>query len=256
MLIVDNLTIKNNQHTLLSNTSFTVKRGECLAIIGASGSGKSILANALLESLPLGFVQTGSIRFNNPAHSTLSIVAQAATVLNPSSRVQSQLTQQLAKRWNKWRQPPQQNKVAETLEQSLQQASLTQSILPLYPYQLSGGMAKRVLTALALIQDTDFIIADEPTCGLELQRSKAVFQELADLCNNQEAGGNKGVIIISHDLPGLIEVADRILVFKDGCIVDETTPQAIKSGLANSYTQALWQASPANWTRRNNAQAM
>ncbi|MDX2320099.1 MAG: ATP-binding cassette domain-containing protein [Moritella sp.] len=252
MLIIENLTIKNNQHTLLSNANFSVKRGECLAIIGASGSGKSILANALLESLPRGFVQTGSISFNNPAHSTLAIVAQAATALNPSSRVRSQLIQQLEKRWKRWRQPATQINLTE----SLQQASLTKSILPLYPYQLSGGMAKRVLTALALIQDTDFIVADEPTCGLELQRAQAVFKELAELRNNKKAGSKKGVIIISHDLPGLMQVADRILVLKDGCIIDETTPQAILSGLANNYTQALWQASPANWMRRNNAQAM
>lgn len=255
MLIVDNLTIENKHHRLLHRASFTVKRGECLAIIGASGSGKSILANALLESLPKGFVQTGNISFNDPARNTAAIVAQRATALNPSSRVRSQLVQQLTKCRATWRQNSQQTGIEEGLDHSLQQASLTKSVLPLYPYLLSGGMAKRVLTALALIQDTDFIIADEPTCGLELQRSEAVFKELAALRHNEETGDKKGVLIISHDLPGVIEVADRILVLKDGCIVDETTPQAIKLGLACRYTQALWQASPANWARRNHAKA-
>lgn len=255
MLVIENLTIENKRHRLLTDASFSVKRGECLAIIGASGSGKSILANAMLESLPKGFKQTGNIRFNDPGHSEIAIVAQGATALNPTSRVRSHLVQQLTKRWSPWRRYSKQSGSDSRLDHSLQQASLTKSILPLYPYQLSGGMAKRVLTALALIQDTSFIIADEPTCGLELKSSEAVFKELAALRYNEKTGDKKGVLIISHDLPGVVEVADRILVLKDGCIVDETTPRSIKLGLAKGYTQALWQASPANWARRKHAKA-
>lgn len=244
MLIVNNLTIKNHHQQLLSCADFTLQRGECVAIIGASGSGKSILANALLESLPKGFTQTGSVQFQDPNHNKIAIVSQRATALNPSSRVRSQLQQYNI-----------QSKVKGRLIESLQQASLTESVLPLYPHQLSGGMAKRVLTAMALIQDSDFIIADEPTCGLEFQRTQAVFQELASLCQKQKSGAKKGVLLISHDLPAVIEVADRILVLKDGSIVDHTTPLAIKQGVAGNYTQALWQASPVNWMRRQDAKA-
>ena len=250
MLIVEQLTIENSHHRLLNNANFTVKRGECLAIIGASGSGKSILANALLGALPQGFRQQGTVKFkiadkNSIEINSIAIVAQAATTLNPSTCVGSQILQQA----NSSKNTPAQ------LAITLQQASLEPDILTLYPDQLSGGMAKRVLTAMALIQNTDFIIADEPTCGLELSRSNKVFSELAALCQSDNIHPAKGVIIISHDLPGIVQVAHRILVLKDGHIVDNTTPAAIRQGIANAYTQALWDASPANWTRNCNAKA-
>lgn len=245
MLIVEQLTIENNHHKLLKNASFTVKRGECLAIIGASGSGKSILANALLGACPQGFNLQGTVKFKSANKNSIAIVAQAATALNPSTRVGAQLIQQAN---------ASQNTPAE-LTATLQKVGLDDSILTLYPSQLSGGMAKRVLTAMALIQNTDFIIADEPTCGLELSRSNKVFSELAALCQPDKIHPAKGVMIISHDLPGITQVAHRILVLKDSHIVDNTTPTAIRLGIANAYTQALWDASPANWTRSCNAKA-
>lgn len=248
MLIVNDLTIENRHHCLLNSASFSLSRGECVAIIGASGSGKSILANALLGSLPAGFDQTGDIRFVSPDHASMAIVAQGATALNPSARVQNQLQQKAS-------QAGSINDQGLAFDKAVEQAKLSADILPLYPYQLSGGMAKRTLAAMALIQDTDFIIADEPTCGLETAKSEALFAELAQLREHAETKRKKGVLIISHDLPGVIAHVDRILVLKEGHIVDNTTPEAVLKGHAADYTMALWQASPQNWLRKQHAKA-
>ena len=254
MLIVNNISIANDEQALLNNISFTARRGECLGIIGASGSGKSILANALLRSLPVDFKQTGDIHFATPEYSSLAIVAQAASVLNPSSKIKSQLSQMIK---NAGCKHSSSHNNQQRLQVSLAQASISDSVLPLYPYQLSGGMAKRVLTALALVQDSHFVVADEPTCGLDLSRATAVFKQLANLCkgDSNSATQAKGVIIISHDLLGLSKIADRILVLRNGEIVDQTTPALINQGIATQYTLGLWRAHPANWPRRNNAKA-
>lgn len=254
MLIVNDLTIENRHHCLLKAASFTLSRGECVAIIGASGSGKSILANALLSSLPTGFQQTGEIRFTSPEHNSMAIVAQGATALNPSARVRNQL-QQKATKTSHFANIFSARKASGSIGKVVEQAKLSADILPLYPYQLSGGMAKRTLAAMALIQDTDFIVADEPTCGLETAKSEALFAELALLREHTETKRKKGVLIISHDLPGVISHVDRILVLKDGEIVDNTTPKAVLQSKAADYTMALWQASPQNWLRKQHAKA-
>lgn len=269
MLVVDNLTIENNQHCLLKDACFTLRQGECVAIIGASGSGKSILANALLSSLPAGFKRSGRVELTSverslverasSEHRSIAIVAQGAAALNPSTKVGPQIQQKITPTHNFKRFFSYffGNKALskDKLNKAVKQAKLTIATLPLYPHQLSGGMAKRALAAMALVQDTDFIIADEPTCGLETAKAEAVFAELASLRFDDETKRKKGILIISHDLPGVIEQADRILVLKDGQIVDETTPCAIKQGLAAEYTLALWQASPQNWIRKAHAQA-
>lgn len=257
MLTVTNLTIENSHHCLLKSASFTLSRGECVAIIGASGSGKSILANALLSSLPAGFKQSGELSFTDPEQASMAIVAQGATALNPSATVHNQLKQKANKSWKLANlfQTTDKATTRQTINDVVVQSKLSADILPLYPYQLSGGMAKRTLAAMALIQDTDFVIADEPTCGLETAKSEALFAELAQLRQHTETSREKGVLIISHDLPGVIKHVDRILVLKEGRIVDNTTPDAIQNGQAHEYTMALWQASPQHWVRKQDAKA-
>jgi peptide/nickel transport system ATP-binding protein len=111
----------------------------------------------------------------------------------------------------------------------------------LYPFELSGGMARRILIATALMEDPKLVIADEPTPGLHTDAAKQVlghFREIAD--------DGAGVLLITHDLELALEVADRVVVFYAGTTVEEALVSDFKevSGLRHPYTKALWQAMP------------
>ena len=122
--------------------------------------------------------------------------------------------------------------------------SLPENTEKLYPFQLSGGMARRVLVSTALITDAQLIIADEPTPGMSLDQALEALQRFRELANE-----GKGVILITHDIDLAFEFADRVAVFYAGTTV-ETAPVAdFKTGadaLRHPYSKALWRALPQN----------
>ena len=108
-------------------------------------------------------------------------------------------------------------------------------------FELSGGMARRVLMAAALMQEPRLIVADEPTPGLEMMTARHVIRHLKEMAQDGAA-----VLLITHDLELAIEMADRILVFYDGTILEEVKPENFREGrnLKEPYTQALYRALP------------
>ena len=110
-----------------------------------------------------------------------------------------------------------------------------------YPFELSGGMARRVLMAAALMQEPRLIVADEPTPGLEAMTARHVIRHLKEMAQDGAA-----VLLITHDLELAIEMVDRILVFYDGTILEEVKPENFREGrnLKEPYTQALYRALP------------
>ena len=227
MLIVDNLSIASKDICLLSPLSFSVAKGEVLGVVGASGSGKSLLAQALLGQAPSGFNLSGQVLHNRNERRVLA--AQSASVLDPLRRVSAQLRYALSR-------VPQGAKRNKPFP-------LAADISRCYRHQLSGGMAKRVLLAQACWQASEIMIADEPCCGLDSQASEGIYQHLAHLARNE----NVAVMVISHNLRQLLAVADRILVLRDGKLVEITTAANIRCQTCHSYTQSLWAALPEHW---------
>jgi len=227
MLSVKQISIFNQQLTLLDKVSFHVKRGESVGIVGASGSGKSLLAHALFNVIPEGFNRDGEITIEGG----ISLIPQSGISLNPSRKVGKQILRR-------------KDALLNDPEKIIAPLNLNDELLNRYPGQLSGGMVKRALTAMAMIQNRNFIIADEPTSGLDSQRSATV---LAQLCALSKGIENHGVVIISHDIVALCQHVDRLVVFNDGKIVDNTSPSEIYAGRCRLYTSELWLAAPENW---------
>ncbi|WP_227869403.1 ATP-binding cassette domain-containing protein, partial [Vibrio parahaemolyticus] len=144
------------EHVLRSLT-FSVKPNEIVALVGESGSGKSLLAQLLMKALPDDFNFSGQIV---NSYST-ALIAQHATALNPDLKIRQQLELFRCSHMQ--------------LLPLLKTVGLSEEIVNTYPYQLSGGIAKRVLACLAIMQNSSLIIADEPTCGLDPESSQRLM---------------------------------------------------------------------------------
>jgi peptide/nickel transport system ATP-binding protein len=134
-------------------------------------------------------------------------------------------------------------KSKKKLKEIFQRYHLKEEVEEKYPFELSGGMSRRILISTAMIEEPHLVIADEPTPGLDLamaKRAMSHFRELADM--------GAGVLVITHDLELALEVADRIVVFYAGTTVEEANVSDFQqeSTLRHPYTKALWRALPQN----------
>lgn len=228
---------------VISNLSIDVKPGEIVAIAGSSGSGKSLLAHAVMGLLPENASLTGEIRYKGKLlsqaekeqlrGSKIALVPQSVTYLDPSMRVGPQV---LGKK-------PSPDTVRNQKE-IFKRFQLEEKTERLYPFQLSGGMARRVLVSTAVISGAELIIADEPTPGMDLETARealSCFRELAD--------SGKAVLLITHDIDLAFGIADRVAVFYAGTTVETALAGDFLTGkeaLRHPYSKALWQALPQN----------
>lgn len=227
---------------VISNLSIRVGAGEILAIAGSSGSGKSLLASAILGILPENAAVSGYIRYNGQELTTklqerlrgteMALVPQSVAYLDPLMRAGVQA--------DGHRKPSPTAKRKAIFER----LGLPESTERLYPFQLSGGMARRVLVSTALITDAKLIIADEPTPGMSLDQALEalkLFREMAD--------EGRAVILITHDIDLAYAFADKIAVFYAGTTVETASALDFRTGpdaLRHPYSKALWRALPQN----------
>lgn len=253
LLHVDDLHIRfpryaralSQQHlTVVSGMSLHVDAGEVVALVGASGAGKSLLAYSVLGFLPATAVETGTVTWRGEplapagrralAGRDLVLLPQQLTALDPTSTVGAQVRRaaQLVGR------------ASEEAHEALYASGLERGVERLYPHQLSGGMARRVLRTMALLGDPALVIADEPTPGLGRREADEVLDHLRGL-----ADAGKGVLLITHDIGVALRVTDRVVVALEGRTVD-AAPTADFEGrgerLTHAYTRALWNALPGN----------
>lgn len=222
--------------------SFSTYEGEVTALVGESGSGKSLLAHAVMGLLPYNASVSGEIYYCGELLEQKQIeilrgreivlVPQGASYLDPLMKAGPQILKGKADAQRK-----------EKLRAILERYHLKESTTALYPFELSGGMSRRVLIASATIEEPKLVIADEPTPGLEKKTAKMVmghFRELAEM--------GSSVLVITHDLELAIETADRILVMQGGRVVEEAPPEAFREErtLCHPYTKALWKAMPSH----------
>ena len=262
LLKVKTLTIKSATQTLVDNLSYTLRTGETLAIVGESGSGKSISSLALLGLLPNSLSITGQASLtdsqsdkiiNLPIENSLSnknqtkqnentfrqirgkrigmIFQEPMTALNPLHTVGKQIAESLslagvAKK--DWRQ--------RTID-LLNQVNIAdpESKLTRYPHELSGGQRQRIMIAMALAQDPDIIIADEPTTALDVTLRHEILGLLHRLKNER----GMAMILISHDLNLVKRYSDNLIVMQQGKVMEQGATQAIFDQPQHSYTRSL-----------------
>ncbi len=240
-------------HPLVENLSFTLRRGETLAIAGESGSGKSITSLAIMGLLPPPAVRitAGSIRLGDTDLTKLPesqmrslrgariamIFQEPMTSLNPVLTVGAQLTEAIRAHTDATRAEARKQALA-----ALQAVRLSQpeQRLQQYPHELSGGMRQRVMIAMALALRPEVLIADEPTTALDV----TVQREVLDLLRDLQREFGTAIILITHDMGVVAEMADRVIVMKAGRAVEEASTRKIFATPQMTYTQDLLAAVP------------
>jgi microcin C transport system ATP-binding protein len=233
--------------------SFDIKRSECVALVGESGSGKSVSALSVLKLLPYPAAShpSGSIRFRGRELLSLSeneirsirgndisiIFQEPMTSLNPLHTIEDQIVEILQLHGN----------VGGSMARARTLELLTQVGIPepetrlkSYPHQLSGGQRQRVMIAMALANEPDLLIADEPTTALDVTVQAQILTLLAEI----RARLGMSLLFITHDLGIVRRIADRVCVMNGGKIVEQGPVEQVFTAPKHPYTKALLAAEP------------
>ncbi|MFC8224842.1 ABC transporter ATP-binding protein [Streptomyces sp. NPDC057287] len=231
---VKELTVEVDGRTLVDRVSFRIRPGVVTALVGASGSGKTTTGLALLGEFPAGARVTGEVT----AHGTrIGYVPQhPAAVLNPARRTGA-LLRDMAKAQVRElprgeRRAAARRRVADALADA--QLDAADHLLERYPHQLSGGQQQRVVLAQALLLGARVIVADEPTTGQDALTKRRVVDQLAAVARRGIA-----VLLLSHDLDVVRELADEVLVMRGGRVVERGTAHRILDAPAHPWTREL-----------------
>jgi oligopeptide transport system ATP-binding protein len=235
------------------DVSFSLARGEVLAIVGESGSGKSVTAQALLGLTPVppGSVDAGSIRLGGEdlAHASERALARLRgkriamifqdpmTSLNPSMQIGAQIREVLHQH-GAMSAAASQRLAAELLR--LVGLPEPETRLRQYPHQFSGGMRQRIMIAIAIANEPEILVADEPTTALDVTIQSQIFRLIRDV----QARLGMAMILITHDLGLVAGAADRIAVMYGGRIVEEGVTEQIYYRPRHPYTLGLLNAVP------------
>ena len=262
LLAVENLTVSfrsgRQELPAVEDVSFTLAAGETLAIVGESGSGKSVTSLAIMRLIPdpPGRITAGRILFNGRDLLELSdarmqrirgndiamIFQEPMTSLNPVMTVGNQIAEAV--------QLHQGRNTAEARQRALDMLRLVQLPNPelrldQYPHELSGGMRQRIVIAIALACNPMLLVADEPTTALDV----TVQAQILDLMRAIRSRLDAGVLLVTHDLGVVAEMADRVLVLYAGCVVESAPVRALMRNPQHPYTIGLLGAMPRLATR-------
>ncbi len=240
-----------NRTEAVRGVSFDLRPGETLAIVGESGSGKSITALSTVRLLPENAEITGRVRYRETemlgakervlrgirGNNISFIFQEPMTSLNPLHTIQKQLGESLA-----LHQGLSGDRARARIVELLTQVGIRdpEERLTAYPHQLSGGQRQRVMIAMALANDPDILIADEPTTALDVTIQAQILALLADI--QRERG--MAMLFITHDLTIVRRIADRVAVMKEGLIVETGPTAEIFARPQHAYTRMLLAAEP------------
>ncbi|MGH3945636.1 MAG: dipeptide/oligopeptide/nickel ABC transporter permease/ATP-binding protein [Pseudonocardiaceae bacterium] len=249
-LVIDELTVAYGDRIAADEVSLTVGAGELVGLVGESGSGKSTVAGAALGLLPAAArVMGGRVLVCGYDVAALSpralrsvrgrciglIPQEAASALNPVRTVGDQLGEALTAH-----RPMSRDAVRERVVELLELVALDPSHARDYPHQLSGGMRQRAVIAIALAGQPAVLIADEPTSGLDV----LVQAEVLELLDELRRRLGLAVLVVSHDLPLIEGIADRIAVMQSGSVVELGPAAQVVGDPVHPYTRRLVEATP------------
>ena len=258
LLSVQNLStqfhVNQDVYQSSNDVSFEIQEGECLGLIGESGSGKSVTALSVtsLVASPPGVIKKGSVNYKNqnllalPYEELRSIrgnkisyiFQDPLTTLHPLHTIGDQLLEALQAHDSKL-------PVSESISKSKDLLKSVQipnpdNVWDVYPHQLSGGMRQRVCIAMALINDPELIIADEPTTALDV----TVQAQILNILNSLRKERKLSILFISHDFGVISQLCDRVIVMYAGSIVEEGPVKNIMQQAAHPYTSELIKCVP------------
>ena len=232
--------LKKTTLDTVRSLNLSVHKGEILAVVGSSGSGKSLLANAIMGILPGNASMSGRILYHgseltpkmqkNLRGTEIALIPQSVDYLDPLMRVGKQVVGTKSN--------------LSSQRDAFKRYGLDKCVESMYPFQLSGGMARRVLISTAVTIAPQLIIADEPTPGLTVDLAMETLNHFKEFAKNGAA-----VLLITHDIDLALAVADRIAVFYAGTTVEIADAKdflAGKEALRHPYSKAFLDALPQN----------
>ncbi|WP_250646258.1 ABC transporter ATP-binding protein [Microbacterium tenebrionis] len=243
-LVVQDLSVAIERRVLVDGVSFSVSPGECVAIVGESGAGKSLTASALLGLAPgrvtasvldvdgVDVRRLSESQWREVRGARIALVAQDALVsLDPLRRIGAEIAEPLAIH-TRLSRAERRERVIDLLESVAMPAQEQRARQ--YPHELSGGLRQRALIASALAGDPAVLVADEPTTALDATvqaRVLALLREIAD--------AGTAVVFISHDFAAVRRVADRVLVMRGGRVIEQGAVAEVLDAPTEEYTRAL-----------------
>jgi peptide/nickel transport system ATP-binding protein len=261
LLEVNNFTLDFNGATpptrAVNGISFSIAPGELVAVVGESGSGKSVTALSMLQLLPAAALPGGSMQFTAPGKPAVNILSldkkairkvrgkdiamifqEPMTSLNPVFTCGSQVMEAIMQH-----QPGSKKAARQKVMELFAQVQLPEPavVFNKYPHQLSGGQKQRVMIAMAISCNPALLIADEPTTALDVTVQQSILQLIKQLQQQQ----GMSVLLITHDLGLVADVADKVVVLYKGQIVEQGAAATVLQQPAHAYTKALLQCRPA-----------
>ena len=246
-----NITFEFNKQTVeaVKGSSFTINKGECLAIVGESGSGKSVTALTIMRLIRSNsqLKISGKAIYENKNllnldESTLQnirgkkismIFQEPMTSLNPLHNIEKQITECFSKR-----QDSDKSKCISLLKEvGIENPEIR---LSHYPHQLSGGQRQRIMIAMAIANNPDLLIADEPTTALDV----TIQKQILDLLDNLRKKYKMSLLLITHDLGIVKKIADKVCVMEKGIIVEQNETSKVFNHPDHNYTKKLISAEP------------
>ena len=261
LLVVNNLrvSLKNSskKKILLNNISFKIPNKKVVAIVGESGSGKSLTALSILRLLSeKTYASSGSILFNKNEMFSLDITdiqkirgndiamifQEPMSALNPTMAIGEQLIEMCERHLN-----IASTEIIEKINNLIKKVKLNhiKNLLNKYPHEISGGQKQRIMIAMALLCSPSLLIADEPTTALDVTVQKEIIQLIKKLQKSEKLS----VLFISHDLSLVKQIADHIIIMKDGKIIEQGTNNKIFNSPKELYTKALISIRPSKKIR-------
>jgi len=248
---------RHGQTTILEDVTLEVSAGEVLGVVGESGSGKSMLALAIMGLLPSGIqCSAGSISLLGDNLTTGSpsawrsrrgrdmamVFQEPMSSLNPVMRIGDQIEEVLRRRLGLKGDAA--NRRALDLLERVEIPS-AKSRLAVYPHEMSGGMRQRVMIAMALACDPKLLIADEPTTALDV----TIQAQILDLLRTIQRDTGMALMLITHDLGVIAEMADRVMVLYAGRVAESAPVRALFDTPSHPYSRALLDSVPTVTTR-------
>ena len=229
---------------VIRNLDIELYVGEILAVVGSSGSGKSLLAHAILGILPDNACTQGDIIYKGEIldekrkeklrGDEIVLIPQSVNYLDPLKKVGKQIKISIKDKDKKTQD--------EIVDNLFKKYNLDKKVKNYYPFQLSGGMARKVLLSTALASDSKVIIADEPTPGLDEESLNEVLKDFRDI-----ADSGRAILMITHDIMAALKIADKVAIFYSGSTLEIANTSDFKQKeveLRHPYTKALYKALP------------